>query len=1004
MNTLKKLAFTTAMLLCSASGFAQVGINTTTPNAQLDVKSSNQAAPSNTDGMLIPKIDTFPAVNPGAAQQGMLVYLTTAVGSNNPGFYYWDNTTSAWIGIDGSTKGWELSGNAGTNPTTNFIGTTDNQGLAFKTNNAERFRITNTGFAGFGTSTPQTALHVYTGASGFTPNPFSTATLESTQSSYLSLLSTQETGLIFSGGANATDGSIVYNNPFLPNGLSFRTKGNITRVNIADNGNMALGPFVPQYPLQFQNTVGDKISLWGNTWNHYGFGIQNDLLQIHTNGGGADVAFGWGSSAAFTETMRIKGTGNVGIGTTTPLSKLHVWKGNSGMTPNAAAGLAVEGTGFTYMNVLSDSETGVLFGSNGFHTNGGIVYNSGIYTNGMNFRTGGNINRMNISSVGNVSIGDVLADARLHIVASNAAAPANNDGIIIPRVSNFPAVNPTAAQNGMMIFLTTAVGTKPRGFYFWDHLSLGWHGVSAPFAWGMTGNSGTTPTNNFIGTTDNQDLIFRRNNLRAGQLGANNTSFGNNAMAANTTGIFNVGIGLNALAANNSGAGNVAVGANALSSNTASGIVGIGDSALFQNTSGQFNTAVGSNAARTGSTANCVTSMGYNSLFHNTASFNTAYGVNALSNNSTGEWNVAVGIDALKANTIGHHNTAMGDAAMNDNVNGEQNTAVGHRAMAKNVSGGYNTAVGMNALHTNQAGISNTVLGTGAMYWHANGDNNTAIGMEAMNNQTMGSNNIAIGKGANVPNLTGSDQLSIGNVIYGTGTLSPTIVKIGIADSAPDARLEISATSVAAPSNFDGILIPRINTFPVANPTAAQNGMLVFLNNASGLTPAGFYYWDNATTNWVGVGTKNNWSSMGNYGMTSSNYIGTNDANDVSLRANGAEVMRLKYTGNTEISGYTELGSTAPAIKMAKLTGTTSGAQGGTVTIAHGVANPSKILSVSIHVEYISGSSVPADYNINPGYEFTYYINGGNIVIFNKASNSANILSKPIRVLVTYEQ
>jgi hypothetical protein len=69
---------------------AQVGINTTTPNAQLEIKSSDQANPTITDGLIIPKIDVFPSTNPTAAQQGMMVYLTTTSGVNLPGFYYWD--------------------------------------------------------------------------------------------------------------------------------------------------------------------------------------------------------------------------------------------------------------------------------------------------------------------------------------------------------------------------------------------------------------------------------------------------------------------------------------------------------------------------------------------------------------------------------------------------------------------------------------------------------------------------------------------------------------------------------------------------------------------------------------------------------------------------------------------------------------------------------------------------------------------------------------------------
>ncbi|WP_104736404.1 tail fiber domain-containing protein [Hanstruepera ponticola] len=75
---------------------AQVGIGTTSPSASLDIKSSSQTTPSNTDGLLIPKIDEFPSSNPGVNQDGMLVYAT-GNGAPAKGFYYWDNATTSWV-------------------------------------------------------------------------------------------------------------------------------------------------------------------------------------------------------------------------------------------------------------------------------------------------------------------------------------------------------------------------------------------------------------------------------------------------------------------------------------------------------------------------------------------------------------------------------------------------------------------------------------------------------------------------------------------------------------------------------------------------------------------------------------------------------------------------------------------------------------------------------------------------------------------------------------------
>ncbi len=56
---------------------------------------------------------------------------------------------------------WSLTGNAGTNPSTNFVGTTDNQRLVFRANNSEKMTILTNGNVGINTTTPGTMLHVF---------------------------------------------------------------------------------------------------------------------------------------------------------------------------------------------------------------------------------------------------------------------------------------------------------------------------------------------------------------------------------------------------------------------------------------------------------------------------------------------------------------------------------------------------------------------------------------------------------------------------------------------------------------------------------------------------------------------------------------------------------------------------------------------------------------------------------------------------------------------------
>ena len=65
MKNLKQLFFAT-LLFVGVSAMGQIGIGTTSPNAQLDVQSSSPTSPANTDGILIPKIATFPATDPAA--------------------------------------------------------------------------------------------------------------------------------------------------------------------------------------------------------------------------------------------------------------------------------------------------------------------------------------------------------------------------------------------------------------------------------------------------------------------------------------------------------------------------------------------------------------------------------------------------------------------------------------------------------------------------------------------------------------------------------------------------------------------------------------------------------------------------------------------------------------------------------------------------------------------------------------------------------------------------
>lgn len=81
-----------ATVLCKG----QVGINTSNPEAILDVEASSASNPENTDGILIPRVSKFPDVDPTPQKDGILLYLNTTVNHNTPGFYYWNAIQNTW--------------------------------------------------------------------------------------------------------------------------------------------------------------------------------------------------------------------------------------------------------------------------------------------------------------------------------------------------------------------------------------------------------------------------------------------------------------------------------------------------------------------------------------------------------------------------------------------------------------------------------------------------------------------------------------------------------------------------------------------------------------------------------------------------------------------------------------------------------------------------------------------------------------------------------------------
>ena len=121
-----------------------------------------------------------------------------------------------------------------------------------------------------------------------------------------------------------------------------------------------------------------------------------------------------------------------------------------------------------------------------------------------------------------------------------------SSGLLVPRMTQTQRNAIASPATGLLIYQTD----NPSGFYYYN--GTGWFRLSLQNeGWSTTGNEGTDPANNFIGTTDNQPLLLKVNNTWAGQIhpGNGNLSLGVGSGQSNTTGFLNTAIGELALGA-----------------------------------------------------------------------------------------------------------------------------------------------------------------------------------------------------------------------------------------------------------------------------------------------------------------------------------------------------------------------------------------------------------------------------------------------------------------------
>lgn len=298
--------------------------------------------------------------------------------------------------------------------------------------------------------------------------------------------------------------------------------------------------------------------------------------------------------------------------------------------------------------------------------------------------------------------------------------------------------------------------------------------------WLLAGNAAAA--GNFLGTTNNQPLVFRVNNQRSGLIDFNplkaNTAFGFQAMMNNTSGTSNVAVGYQAFISNTTGYHNTAVGFNALNANVSGYYnTALGYAAMLKNVSGAGNTATGWTALAFNITGNNNTATGYGTLYNNNSGINnTATGLTALYYNTSGASNTATGLGSLTYNTTGSNNVGEGYNSLYNNTTGYSNVAVGTSALnnnnvASNVVGVGDSALfnnGLSAVNSYHA-TGNTALGSKTLYSNTTGYFNTATGYQALYSATTTYGNTANGYKA-LYNSTGGVNTGVGYVALYSNT------------------------------------------------------------------------------------------------------------------------------------------------------------------------------------------------------------------------------------------
>ena len=476
------------------------------------------------------RIDTNGKVGIGVTNPSRELVVAGNVGLSGSNTYIFGGDNEILAGQDGS--GYYFATGNGQNLTKPvFIGD-NNSYIRFQSGDAERMRITSSGEVGIGTSNPETNLHIWNSESGQT--------------------ATNVAGLFIENGGNSNSYYV------------FQTATGVGKsFSITNAGNVGIGTTSPVGKLQIGGTSGNLLTVGTltNSWNgEVAIGVTNGngviiskvntandtnrvLVFYRDDTNGASI-FGYTPSGGSTDIgFQIRANassyfngGNVGIGTTSPSTKLHVLQSGTAVSSDGVSSLVVQKSAAAAtaaaINIVSgdSAEASLRFGDTTDQSMGALRYLNdvdafSIVTN--------NAEQIRITSSGDVGIGDTTPSYKLDVngtLRTTGQAYFNSNVTITGSATMAGGtmtgnleINTDRAVYNASYFGTSTASTRSK---------IRFYGTDATYAIGMQNNC----TYGGLGNTWAMTFQFSNANNRGFWWGDSSHSQAQGAMALTTDG------------------------------------------------------------------------------------------------------------------------------------------------------------------------------------------------------------------------------------------------------------------------------------------------------------------------------------------------------------------------------------------------------------------------------------------------------------------------------------